>query len=142
MPSSRLPSIRCAEIRSVARQVNGKRETQRILLLCVTGGGACSGSAKRIATIAPERPSTCGGRAVGAGLLRITFASLGMGAILWAVTEGLVPYRMVWGLPLRVGWVAAVASLGAFAFVAFAKLLGAPEVDEVLGAFRKKGVAR
>jgi hypothetical protein len=59
----------------------------------------------------------------------------------WAVSERLLPYRMAWGLPLRIGWVGAVVSLGTVAFVAFAKLLGAPEVDEVLGAFRKKGAA-
>ena len=64
-----------------------------------------------------------------------------MGAIVWAVSERLVPYRMVWGLPLRIGWVGAVAALGAVRSSSFAKLLRAPEVDEVLGAFRKKRAA-
>ncbi|MFI5121085.1 MAG: murein biosynthesis integral membrane protein MurJ [Thermoanaerobaculia bacterium] len=86
-----------------------------------------------------KRLGRLGGRAIGAGLLRLLLASLGMGAIVWAVSERLVPYRIAWSLSLRIGWVGAVAALGAFAFVAFAKLLGAPEVDEVLGAFRKKG---
>jgi putative peptidoglycan lipid II flippase len=88
-----------------------------------------------------KRLGRLGGRAIGAGILRMALASLGMGGIVWAVSERLVPYRMAWSLPLRIGWVGAVAALGAVAFVAFAKLLGAPEVDEVLGAFRKKEVA-
>ena len=70
-----------------------------------------------------KRLGRLGGRAVGAGLLRLTLASLGMGAIVWAVSERLVPYRMAWGLPLRIGWVGAVASLGA---VAFRRLREAP----------------
>ena len=88
-----------------------------------------------------RRLGRLGGRAVAAGLLRLAVASLGMGAIVWAVSERLVPYQMAWDLPLRVGWVGAVAALGAAAFIVLAKLLGAPEVDEVLGALRKKGVA-
>ena len=88
-----------------------------------------------------KRLGRLGGRAIGVGLLRLVLASLGMGAIVWAVSERLLPYRMAWGLPLRIGWVGAVVSLGTVTFVAFAKLLGAPEVDEVLGAFRKKGAA-
>jgi hypothetical protein len=36
------------------------------------------------------------------------------------------------------GWVGTVATLGTVAFLAFAKLLGAPEVDEVLGGLRRK----
>jgi hypothetical protein len=32
--------------------------------------------------------------------------------------------------------------IGAVAFIVFAKLLGAPEVGEVLGALRKKEMAR
>jgi putative peptidoglycan lipid II flippase len=88
-----------------------------------------------------KRLGRFGVRAVGAGLLRLALASLGMGAIVWAVSERLVPYRMAWGLPLRIGWVGAVASLGAVAFLAFAKLLGAPEVEEVLGGLRKKRAA-
>jgi len=94
-----------------------------------------------LVTILRKRLGRLGGRAIGTGLLRLTVASLVMGAVVWAVSERLVPYRMAWGLPLRIGWVGSLAALGALAFVAFAKLLGAPEVDEVLGAFRKKGVA-
>ena len=45
--------------------LNERRGTQRILLLWLTGGGTSSGLAQRIATIAPERPSTCGIRWVG-----------------------------------------------------------------------------
>ena len=85
-----------------------------------------------------KRLGRLGGRAVGAGLLPAHPREPRMGAIVWAVSAKLVPYRMVWGLPLRIGWVGSVASLGAVAFVAFAKLLGAPEVEEVLGVFRKK----
>jgi ABC-type microcin C transport system permease subunit YejE len=45
---------------------------------------------------------------------------------------------MIWILPLRIGWVAAVSALGAVSFLAFAKALRAPEVGEVLGALRRK----
>jgi hypothetical protein len=41
------------------------RDTQRILLVEVAGGGLSNGSAQRIATIWPERPRTCGIRLVG-----------------------------------------------------------------------------
>ena len=85
-----------------------------------------------------KRLGRLGGRAIGAGLLRLALASLGMGAIVWSVSERLVPYQMAWGLPLRIVWVGAVASLGAVSFIVFAKLVGAPEVDEVLGALRKR----
>ncbi len=40
-----------------------------------------------------KRLGRIGGRAIGAGLLRLALASLGMGAIVWAVSEKLVPYR-------------------------------------------------
>lgn len=82
-----------------------------------------------------------GGRAILTSLFRLVLASLAMGAVVWVVSAKLVPYRMVWVLPLRIGWVGAAVALGAVAFVAFAKLLGAPEVDEVLGALRKKPAA-
>jgi len=94
-----------------------------------------------LVTILRRRLGRLGGRSIAAGLLRLALASLGMGAIVWAVSGRLAPYRMAWGLLLRAGWVCAVAALGALAFVAFARLLGAPEVGEVLGVFRKKGVA-
>ncbi len=86
-----------------------------------------------------RRLGRVGGRRILASLLRLAVASLGMGAVVWVVSARLVPYRMIWLLPLRIGWVGAVASLGAVVFLAFAKLLRVPEVDEVLGAFRKKG---
>jgi peptidoglycan biosynthesis protein MviN/MurJ (putative lipid II flippase) len=79
-----------------------------------------------------------GGRVILASLLRLVLASLAMGAVVWAVAARLAPYRMIWILPLRIGWVAAVAALGAAVFLAFAKLLRAPEVNEVLGALRRK----
>ena len=85
-----------------------------------------------------KRLGRLGGRAIGAGLLRLALASLGMGAIVWVFSERLLPYRMIWSLPLRIGWVGSVAALGAVTFIVFANLLGAPEVGEVLGAFRKK----
>ena len=88
-----------------------------------------------------KRLGRIGGRAILASLLRLVLASLAMGAVVWVVSAKLVPYRMVWVLPLRIGWVGAAVALGAVAFVAFAKLLGAPEVDEVLGALRKKRAA-
>src|SRR5262249_23081816 len=50
----------------VRRRAPDVRETQRILLAgCRAGGEALRGYEKRIATIAPERPSTCGIRCVG-----------------------------------------------------------------------------
>lgn len=79
-----------------------------------------------------------GGRAILASLLRLVLASLAMGAIVWVVAAKLVPYRMIWILPLRIGWVAAVSALGAACFLVFARLLRAPEVDELLGALRRK----
>jgi putative peptidoglycan lipid II flippase len=88
-----------------------------------------------------KRLGRIGGRAILASLLRLVLASLAMGAVVWVVSAKLVPYRMVWVLPLRIGWVGAAVALGAVAFVAFAKLLGAPEVDEMLGALRKKRAA-
>jgi hypothetical protein len=56
----------------------------------------------------------------------------------WAASAKLVPYRMIWTLPLRMGWVGAMAALGTVAFLAFAKVLRAPEVHEALGALRRK----
>jgi putative peptidoglycan lipid II flippase len=85
-----------------------------------------------------KRLGRIGGRAVLASLVRLALASAAMGAVVWAASVKLVPYRMIWTLPLRVGWVGAVALLGAASFVAFALLLRAPEVDEVLGALRRK----
>lgn len=82
-----------------------------------------------------------GGRAILASLSRLVLASLAMGAVVWAVAAKLVPYRMIWILPLRIGWVAAVSALGAVVFLAFAKALRAPEVGEVLGALRRKKTA-
>ena len=79
-----------------------------------------------------------GGRVILASFVRLFLASLAMGAVVWAVSVRLVPYRMIWSLPLRIGWVAAVASLGAVSFLAFAKALQAPEVGEVMGALRRK----
>ncbi|MCM3877185.1 MAG: polysaccharide biosynthesis C-terminal domain-containing protein, partial [Thermoanaerobaculia bacterium] len=79
-----------------------------------------------------------GGRAILASLFRLLLASLAMGAVVWAVSARLVPYRMAWSLPLRVAWVASVSALGAVSFLAFAKILRAPEVGEVLGALRGK----
>jgi putative peptidoglycan lipid II flippase len=85
-----------------------------------------------------QRLGGMGGRAILASLFRLVLASLAMGAVVWTVAAKLVPYRMIWTLPLRMGWVGAVAALGAATFLAFAKLLGAPEVDEVLGGLRRK----
>lgn len=79
-----------------------------------------------------------GGRPVLASLVRLSLASLAMGAVVWVVVAKLVPYRMVWILPLRIGWVAAIAALGTASFLAFAMALRAPEVGEVLGALRRK----
>ena len=72
-----------------------------------------------------RRLGRLGGRAIGAGLLRLVLASLGMGAIVWAVSERLVPYRMVWGLPLD--WVGDARCGGR-------SLLGSPARS---GAFRQ-----
>jgi putative peptidoglycan lipid II flippase len=123
-------------------------------ILCVTLAGPMQHAGVALATAAGfwinflillvllrRRLGGMGGRSILASLLRLLFASLAMGAVVWAVSAKLVPYRMIWTLPLRMGWVGAVAGLGAVAFVAFAKLLHAPEVDELLGAFRKKGPA-
>jgi putative peptidoglycan lipid II flippase len=82
-----------------------------------------------------------GGREILVSILRLALASLAMGAVVWVVSAKLAPYRMGWGLPLRIGWVGGVASLGAVAFILFANLIGASEVGEVLGAFRKKKTA-
>jgi putative peptidoglycan lipid II flippase len=79
-----------------------------------------------------------GGRSIFTSLFRLLLASLAMGALVWAVSAKLVPYRMIWTLPLRMSWVGAMAALGTVAFLAFAKLLGTPEVGEVLGALRRK----
>ncbi len=84
-----------------------------------------------------RRLGAMGGGAVLASLFRLALASVAMGAVVWAVSARLVPYRMIWSLPLRVGWVASVAALGAAAFLAFATALRAPEVGEVLGALRR-----
>jgi putative peptidoglycan lipid II flippase len=123
-------------------------------ILCVTLAGPMQHAGVALATAAGfwinflillvllrRRLGGMGGRSILASLLRLLFASLAMGAVVWAVSAKLVPYRLIWTLPLRMGWVGAVAGLGAVAFVAFAKLLRAPEVDELLGAFRKKGPA-
>jgi putative peptidoglycan lipid II flippase len=88
-----------------------------------------------------KRLGGMGGRAILASLLRLVLASVAMGAVVWAVAAKLAPYRMIWTLPLRIGWVAAVAALGAVFFLAFAKALRAPEVGEVLGALRRKKTA-
>ncbi|MDL2716525.1 MAG: murein biosynthesis integral membrane protein MurJ [Acidobacteriota bacterium] len=85
-----------------------------------------------------KRLGGMGGRAVLESLFRLLLASLAMGAVVWAVSAKLVPYRMIWNFPMRIGWVAAVAALGAVSFVAFANALRAPEVGEVLGALRRK----
>jgi putative peptidoglycan lipid II flippase len=85
-----------------------------------------------------RRLGRMGGRAILASLLRVVLASLAMGAVVWALAARLAPYRMTWILPLRVGWVAAVAVLGAVVFLAFARALHSPEVGEVLGALRRK----
>ena len=85
-----------------------------------------------------RRLGSMGGRAIVASLLRLVLASLAMGAVVWAVSTKLAPYRMIWNLPMRIGWVAALAALGTISFLAVAKLLRAPEVGEVLGALRRK----
>jgi putative peptidoglycan lipid II flippase len=85
-----------------------------------------------------KRIGRIGGRAILASLLRFVLASVAMGAVVWVASAKLVPYRMIWTLPLRVGWVGAAAALGTGAFLAFATLLRAPEVGEVFGALRKK----
>jgi putative peptidoglycan lipid II flippase len=87
-----------------------------------------------------KRLGGMGGRAILASLFRLVLASLAMGAVVWAVAARLAPYRMIWILPLRIGWVAAVSALGAVVFLAFAKALRAPEVGEVLGALRRKRI--
>src|SRR5262249_47192675 len=64
-PSRRVPVIRCAEILRFVGEVQEVRDTQRILLAGWRAGGeALSGYEKRIGTIAPEWPSTCGIRCV------------------------------------------------------------------------------
>ncbi len=88
-----------------------------------------------------KRLGRIGGRAILVSLLRLVLASLAMGAVVWVASARLVPYRMIWTLPLRIGWVGATAALGATSFLAFAMLLRAPEVDEVFGALRRKKAA-
>jgi putative peptidoglycan lipid II flippase len=67
-----------------------------------------------------KRLGRIGGRAILASVLRLVLASLAMGVVVWLVSAKLVPYRMIWMLPLRIR---------------------APEVGEVLGALRKKRAA-
>jgi putative peptidoglycan lipid II flippase len=85
-----------------------------------------------------RRLGTIGGRAVVVSLLRILLASGAMGLIVWGVAVKLVPYRMIWSFPERVFWVVGAIGLGTLAFVASASLLRASEVDEVLGALKRK----
>ena len=66
LPRGRVPFIRCAEILRFVGEFQESRDTQRILLAGWRAGGeALRGYENRIATIAPERPSTCGIRCVG-----------------------------------------------------------------------------
>ncbi len=85
-----------------------------------------------------KRLGRIGGRAIFASVLRLVLASFAMGAVVWVVSARLVPYRMIWALPLRIGWVGAAAALGTGAFLAFAMLLRAPELGEVFGALRRR----
>ena len=120
-------------------------------VLCVTLAGPMRHAGVALATAAGfwinflvllavlrKRLGGMGGSVILASLFRLVLASLAMGAVVWAVSARLVPYRMIWNLPLRIGWVAAVAALGAASFLAFAKALRAPEVGEVRGALRRK----
>ena len=89
-----------------------------------------------------RRMGTLGGRVVIPALLRILLASLGMGGVVWLLAHRLVPYDFRWAFLVRAGWVVGAAALGAAAFLAFAALLRAPEVDETFGALRRKKAAR
>lgn len=78
------------------------------------------------------------GRALLASLGRVLAATLAMSLALIAVAERLLPFRPGWNLALRAGWVAGLVVLAAAVFLGAATLLGAPEVDEVLGALRRR----
>src|SRR4051812_898659 len=59
-PTAVLPRIRCALMRRSEPATDGRRETQRILLLRSFSAGARSGSPKTSAAIRPDRPTTYG----------------------------------------------------------------------------------
>lgn len=85
-----------------------------------------------------RRLGSLGGRDVALALARLFLASAGMGAVVWLFAHRLLPYDSGWAFLVRVGWVAGAAALGAAAFFAFAALLRAPELEEALGALRRR----
>jgi putative peptidoglycan lipid II flippase len=70
--------------------------------------------------------------------LRLLLASGITGLGILAGTLWLLPYAAVWALPLRAIWLLSASLAAAGLYLAVARLLGAPEVGEVLGVFRRK----
>jgi putative peptidoglycan lipid II flippase len=79
-----------------------------------------------------------GGRELAACALRVGGASAVMGLWIVLVSQRLLPYDEGLGFLLRGGWVGAVCVSAALIFLGVARLFGSPEVEEVLGVFRRR----
>ncbi len=85
-----------------------------------------------------RRLGRLGGRELLVASMRLGAASAVMGAWVLALSRLLLPYDAAWSLVSRGMWVALAAGSATAIFVGAAKLLGCPEVEEVLGVFRRR----
>lgn len=79
-----------------------------------------------------------GGGALGVSFLRLLGASVVMAALVLAFAQSTLPYDPAWGFGLRAVWLGGVVSGATLVFLGAALALGAPEVREVLGVFRRR----
>lgn len=69
---------------------------------------------------------------------RLSAATVVSGLSTLALVRGVVPYPQASSLVLRTTWLLAAVAAGSLVYLAGARLLGAPEVGEVLGVFRRR----
>ncbi|MEO6325655.1 MAG: murein biosynthesis integral membrane protein MurJ [Thermoanaerobaculia bacterium] len=85
-----------------------------------------------------RRLAGIGGGELLASFGRLLAASAAMGTAVYLVSARLLPYRFAWGFWLRAGWLLGIVILATGLFLAVARLMGAPEVGETLGIFRRR----
>lgn len=85
-----------------------------------------------------RRLGRIGGRELAVSSLRLSAASLAMGGWVALWMAKLVPYDPALGFLVRGLWVLFTVGSAGAVFLVAAKLLGAPEVEEALGVFRRR----